>query len=118
MTTRSERPLSVRLNDWWTFLATRMNHPDTSVEDLREGREALLADLRAASTMLATMEMVLENSRRDRAKKAVRINELKAENERLENVLRAISRNPCGVPGHAVAVGCGSDVLARKALEK
>lgn len=37
--------------------------------------------------------------------------------ERLDGVLREIAGNGCGIPGHAVAVGCGSNYIARKALD-
>lgn len=36
--------------------------------------------------------------------------------ERAEDALRAIAANLCGIPGHAVAVGCGSSVIAARAL--
>jgi len=37
---------------------------------------------------------------------------------KLQDALRKIADNPCGIPGHSVAVGCGSNVIARAALKE
>lgn len=37
--------------------------------------------------------------------------------ERLTKALEVLAEMRCGIPGHAVAVGCGSSVIAQKALE-
>ena len=36
---------------------------------------------------------------------------------RMEEVLRSISQRGCGVPGHAVARGCGANYVAARAVE-
>lgn len=51
---------------------------------------------------------------------AVRLREdntrLRVDNQRLRSALARVADNGCGIPGHAVAVGCGSDAIAREAL--
>lgn len=42
---------------------------------------------------------------------------LRDERDAQRLVLEGIAGRGCGIPGHAVAVGCGSNVIARKALE-
>lgn len=45
------------------------------------------------------------------------IHHLRAENARLREALEEIAAKGCGIPGHSVAVGCGANAIARRALE-
>ncbi len=46
------------------------------------------------------------------------VRRLLAENDAMRAALDAIAETPCGLPGHAVAVGCGANVVAYEALHQ
>lgn len=47
----------------------------------------------------------------------VQRDEARADADRLRAALQQIAANGCGLPGHAVATGCGSNAIAAAALE-
>lgn len=74
------------------------------------------AALAVAMRLNGELRNALEAEQQMRANYKSERDDLRSELERRDAALREIAAKSCGIPGHAVAVGCGSPGIARRAL--